>query len=42
MFMRVLYNAWLITDCVNVSDDGLVSGTSVLLFNYVLVLIDIL
>ena len=32
MFMRVLYNAWLITDCINVSDGGFVSGTNVLSF----------
>ena len=25
MYMKVLYNAWLITDCIKVADNGLVS-----------------
>ena len=34
MFMRVLYNAWVTTDCITVDGDGLVSDNIFCSFDY--------
>ena len=34
MFMRVLYNAWVTTDCITIDGDGLVSDNIFCGFDY--------
>ena len=32
MYLRISYNAWLITDCLNIADNRLVSGIDIVIY----------